>query len=300
MSITLSDTVIKKVIKKLIKGEDYRIEILTLINAEFLQDSIDFFKKVVDAKINNQSITVDWYKQEFLNDKLPSDEITINSGLNKKTIANMYNSARREIVLDASIKHYEQLAETINILIEEGEGIDINLIIKFRGVSIDLNINETLIIINRLAVKRAALRGGLWSTAGKSIEKKLMITLCHLFNIDEKYYHLNSLPESLREVDFYLINSQGDYKKIEVKLMGKGNPESADAVMARESDIFIADKLSDLNKKQLDDLGIYWVELRSENGYKKFLHIAQSLSIPCTNFNNNLDTKIDEIFTKIF
>ena len=34
--MTLTQQVTKKIIKKLIKGEDYRIEIVTLINAEFL------------------------------------------------------------------------------------------------------------------------------------------------------------------------------------------------------------------------------------------------------------------------
>jgi hypothetical protein len=38
-------------------------------------------------------------------------------------------------------------------------------------VSIALNINKGLIVINTLAVKRADLRGGLWSTAGKKLEK---------------------------------------------------------------------------------------------------------------------------------
>lgn len=38
--------------------------------------------------------------------------------------------------------------------------------------------------------------------------------------------------------------------------MGKGNPESADAVIARDSKVFVADKLSDLNKKQLDTLKV--------------------------------------------
>ena len=33
--------------------------------------------------------------------------------------------------------------------------------------------------------------------------------------------------------------------------MRRGNPESADAVIARDSRVFIADKLSDMNKKQL-------------------------------------------------
>ena len=45
--MTLTNQVIKNIIRKLITGNDYRIEIVTLINAEFLQFAIDFFKKVV-------------------------------------------------------------------------------------------------------------------------------------------------------------------------------------------------------------------------------------------------------------
>jgi len=57
-----------------------------------LQYAIDFFKQVIDAKLKNQDISIDWYKKEFLNPKLSSEAIAINSGLNKKTITNMYES----------------------------------------------------------------------------------------------------------------------------------------------------------------------------------------------------------------
>ncbi len=97
----------------------------------------------------------------FLNKNLSSEDIAINSGLNKKTITNMYNSATREIVIDASNEHYDILYQSISTLIENQPDIDLSLTIKFRGVSVELNINESLIVINTLAVKRAALRGGL-------------------------------------------------------------------------------------------------------------------------------------------
>lgn len=90
--MTLTDQIVKNIIKRLIRSEDYRIEIVNLINAEFLQFAIDFFKKVVEAKLNSEDITIDWYKKYFIADTLPSDEIVINSGLNKKTISNMYGS----------------------------------------------------------------------------------------------------------------------------------------------------------------------------------------------------------------
>ena len=299
--MTLEHVVSQKIIKKLLHGDDYRIEIITLLDAKFLQYAVDFFKKVVDAKLKNQTVTVDWYKKELLDESLSSKEIMIHSGLNKKTITNMYNSARREIVIDASLKHYEELYETINNLIENDEGIDLTLTIKFRGVSVDLNINESLIVINTLAVKRSAIRGGLWSTAGKQVEKPLMITMCKLFNVPPQHFNLKTVPESLREVDFYLIGDTPDKKyRCEVKLMGRGNPESADAVIARDSNVFVADKLSDLNKRQLTERGYEWVEMRNENGYKRFLTVLNNLNIPCKDFEGDLEERLERIFKEIF
>ncbi len=52
----------REIVKRLIKGEDYRIVTQTEINNRFLDYCIDFFKKVIDAKIKNKDITIDWYK----------------------------------------------------------------------------------------------------------------------------------------------------------------------------------------------------------------------------------------------
>jgi hypothetical protein len=298
--MTLTDQVVKNIIKRLIKGQDYRIEVVALINAEFLQFAIDFFKKVVTAKLDNQDITIDWYKQVFLNPALNSDEIAIHSGLNKKTIMNMYNSATKEIVIDAANEHYDVLHQLINDLVENQSEIDLRLTVKFKTVSVELNINESLIIINTLAVKRAALRGGLWSTTGKQVEKYLMITLCQIFNVPHQYVDQSLCPDSMREVDFFLSDQKNNYYRCEVKLMGKGNPESADAIFARKSDIFIADKLSELNKQQADDLNVNWVELRTENGYQRFATVLQKLQIPFSHFNGNLDECLNQVIEKIF
>jgi len=305
--MTLTEGVTKNIIRRLINGQDYRIEIVALINAEFLQFSIDFFKQVVDAKLKNQSVTIDWYKKEFLNPQLTADEIAINSGLNKKTIMNMYNTAAKEVVIDASNEHYDVLYQLISSLIENQNEIDLTLTIKFRGVSVELNINESLIVINTLAVKRAALRGGLWSTAGKRVEKPLMQTLCKLYSVPEQNYIVKLKGKAKakkdhldfeREIDFYLTESENLYK-CEVKLMGRGNPESADAVIARDSKVFVADKLSDTNKAQLNSLKVEWVELRNETGYKRFKNILENLKIPHRDFSGNLDKQLDNILAEI-
>ncbi len=303
--MTITEQVAKNIIKKLLKGEDYRIEVVTLINAEFLQFAVDFFKKVVDAKLKSSDITVDWYKKEFLNPALSATDIAINSGLNKKTIHNMFNSSTREIVINASNENYDALYEAIKTLVETEHDLELTLTIKFKGVSVDLNVSESLIVINTLAVKRAALRGGLWSTAGKRVEKPLMQTLCKLYGVSDDNYSLKIKGKEIseedfeREIDFYLVENGKEYK-CEVKLMGIGNPESADAVIARDSSIFVADKLSETNKKQLNSLKIQWVELRSDNGFKKFEAVLDHFKIPHNELSKDIDKELEPIFKAIF
>ena len=300
--MTITGAVVKNIIRKLLAGEDYRVEVVALIDAEFLQYVIDFFGRVVDAKLKNLAVTVDWYKEEFLNPKLNSSDIAIHSGLNMKTIRNMYKSGAKPVVLDASTEHYDVLLDAIQDLTQQGD-VDVSLTIKFRTVSVDLNINESLIVINTLAVKRAALRGALWSTAGKQVEKPLMTTLCALFRVPLKYFN-QSVPSAstgqvIREADFYLGSNTGVSHRCEVKLMGKGNPESVDAPIARGSKVFVADTLSDQNKTQLDESGIQWVELRDENGYKQFEQVLMALSIPYQPFEGEVEEALDKIFPVI-
>ena len=160
--MTVTGVVIKNMIRKLITGQDYRSEIVTLLDAEFLQYVVDFFKRVACAKLDNKDVTVDWYKKEFLcSDSFSPQEIAIHSGLNKKTITNMYDSGRKQIVLEASIEHYDALYDAINSLTEQ-DGMNIALTIKFRDVSVDLNINESLIVINTglgLMIDSGLIRG---------------------------------------------------------------------------------------------------------------------------------------------
>jgi hypothetical protein len=301
----ITEQVTKNIIRKLLKGDDYRIEVVTLINAEFLQFAVDFFKKIINAKLKNKDITVDWYKKEFLNVDLPARDIAINSGLNEKTIHNMFNSSTKEIVINASNEHYDTLYEAIKNLVDAEHDLDLTLTIKFKGVSVDLNVSESLIVINTLAVKRSALRGGLWSTAGKRVEKPLMQTLCELYGVPEKNYALKIKGKELeendfeREIDFYLVEGKNQYK-CEVKLMGRGNPESADAVIARDSKVFVADKLSDTNKKQLNSRKVEWVELRSDGGFKRFEIVLKKLKIPHGELPEDIDKKLLAIFKEIF
>jgi hypothetical protein len=145
--MTLTDQIVKNIIVRVIKSQDYRIEIVNLINAEFLQFAVGFFKKIVSPKLNSEDIAIEWYKKAFMNDSLSADDIAINAGLNKKTISNMYGSATRSIVIEAANEHFETLYNSIQFLVEMEQEIELTLTIKLKSVSVELNVSESLIVI---------------------------------------------------------------------------------------------------------------------------------------------------------
>jgi len=276
--MAINDKIIDRIIQKIILSQNYRIEILNLINAEFLDFVMEFFQKIAVAKIANETIDSKWYKDTFLSPDNSSDEIAIYAGLNKKSITNMYKSATKQIVLEVAHDHFDSLLELINELSTHQNEIDLELSIRFGGITAHLNISESMLIINVIAVKRASIRGSLWSALGKNVEKKLMLRICELFAVPEQNYSVINIDT--REVDFYFIDNEQRRYNCEIKLMGKGNPESADAVIARNTHVFIADTLSDMNKQQLSSLTIHWIELGAKNGVLKFNDIFSALNIP--------------------
>ena len=269
-----------QVITRALTGEDHRDIIVEMIDGLFVSDVMGFFEQIVHAKLRCESISIDWYKDHFLDEnRFDKSEVAWNSGLNLKTIGNKRKSERKEIVIEEAIAHHDKFLALIENL--QDNEVDVDLSLTLRGVTVHLNLNESLVVINALAVRRAALRGGIWSTAGKQVEGPLMEVLCRIFQVDEKHFTRYLKDDgSLREVDFYLRTPAGEDAKCEVKLMGRGNPESADAVIARASRVFVASTLSDTNKVQLDDLGVLWTELQLQNGFLRFAETLRGLGIP--------------------
>ena len=283
--------IIDATVKKLLNGEDYRQEVVNDINVKFLDFTLEFFRRIVDAKINDEKITLDWYKKYFLSEaNCKKDEIAIYSGMNLKTIHNICGTTAKEIVIDIATRNYEYLKDLIRQLEIDGtDDLNIQIRITKNGVSVDLNLSESLLILNALATKKISLRGGAWSAIGKRVEKPLLIELCKACGVPNEYYNAENFIRNTerdfdREVDFKLYDRNGREYRCEVKLMGSGNPEAADMVIARDSDIFIADTLSTQNKNQLNRLGIFWLELRNHDNVDiiaQFKKILLRLDIPC-------------------
>ena len=78
-------------------------------------------------------------------------------------------------------------------------------------MSVDLNLSESLIVLNALATKKISMRGGAWSAVGKRVEKPLLIKLCRLCGVPPKYYNAENFVRDRmldvdREVDFKLYD----------------------------------------------------------------------------------------------
>ena len=155
-------------------------------------------------------------------------------------------------------------------------------------------------VINTLAAKHAEIRGGAWSGLGKRLELPLMLTLAKLFQVPKSHYSGKGLTGESREVDFHFRGSAGNRFFCEVKLMGKGNPESADSTIARRSNIFIAQTLSKKNKDQLTNRGHHWIELGAPDGYQRMHTVFSYLDIPCAPFTGDLDSALDHIIPAVF
>lgn len=286
--MTFEDEAIKNTVSKLISGKDYRDEVINSINTIFFDFSINFFKQIVDAKMNNREINMDWYKEYFMNpNNFTSDEIANFAGLNKKNITNIYGTSSREIVLTAANNNFEYLRSLLNELENDADsGLAITITISYNDITVKLSLTESLLVINALATKKIQIRGGAWSSIGKKVEKPLLDELCRMANvpaenIDNKTFKKNKNLAYDREVDYKLISRTGKIYRTEVKLMGKGNPESADATIARDSDIFIADMLSEQNCAQLSSRNIHYLVLKNnENSINNFIKILDDLDIP--------------------
>ena len=115
--MTFTEEVIKRTVNKLISGEDYRDEVVNSINTVFFDFSINFFKQIVEAKMKNKNINMEWYKNYFMKpNNFTHDEIAIFAGLNKKTITNIYGTSSKEIMLTAANNNFEYLRSMLDEL----------------------------------------------------------------------------------------------------------------------------------------------------------------------------------------
>ena len=235
----LQGVALQNALRMILKGEHYRKAVINEISDDFFRFTVRFFKDIATAKIDGLGLDEDWYKRYFLAGEFSKLDTAIYAGLNDKTIRNIYGSSSERVVLQVAPAYYDEMMERVDSLITgEFPEIRLAMTIRYNDCSVELSFSETLIVVNTLAAKHAEIRGGAWSGLGKRLELPLMLTLARLYQVPASHYAGKGLTGEKREVDFHFLNRSGDRFFCEVKLMGKGNPESADSTIARRSNIF--------------------------------------------------------------
>ncbi len=265
--------------------------------AEFGRFCIEYFRDVARCKFSGEALVdnYDCYEESLIED---GDERIVFAPTKRRGLTNLVENP---VVAKVPIAYPEELPEKLpHILENDNPNIEFKPILHRNGVSVGLSIHETLIVVNTLAAKHAEIRGGAWSGLGKRLELPLMLALAKMYQVPSSHYAGKGLTGENREVDFHFLSRSRDQFFCEVKLMGKGNPESADSTIARRSNIFIAQTLSDKNKSQLTNRGHHWVELGATDGYKRIYTVFTYLDIPCAEFTGDLDSALDEIIPQVF
>lgn len=295
--VSMTPDGVRDVIRSLLEEEgNHRIAVFEDINRQFLQYAIEFFVEIARAKLRGEEFSAaDWYVSAIGEGSLDKESVAILGGVPMKTIENIHESTRREVVLDAAVANYQHLRDTVEELLALHQP-DIILTIKVGGVGIDLNIAESLIVINSLAVKRDQLRGGMWSALGNAVERPLMRTLCELHAVSPRHWRDAEPGEFPHQIDFVLM-SQGHQFLVEVKLSGKGNPESAKAAHAHSASLLVGDRLSTQAKSALRRNRVEWIELAAPGGYQAFSRVLGEFNIPhqpCEDLSS-----LDEILDRV-
>lgn len=254
MSVTLRKERVEELIRLALNGRDCRDVVIGIIDEAFADDAVRFFQEMAIVKFGTETITFDWYRERFLDKEIDNVELT----------------------------------ESLESLLDEDVGIDLSL--TWRGVAVHMDLNETLVAINALAIRRAGIRGGACSAVSGQVEAPLMETLCSVFEVDPRFYAYSSRADDLvREVDFYLLPPDGGRTRCEVKLTAAGNPDGGDGPIARGGRVFVAIALSEQNQTVCDNDDTMWTQLRTANEFLRFQDTLSELGIPHAHLDQNED-----------
>ena len=272
--VTISNEMKRHVIRELLTdGGNHREYVFQEINREFLRFAIEFLDRAGAAKLRwedrvaDQSGSGHWYLNEFTLTARTKSELGVIGGVPDKTVTNIYGSGTRETVAEAAatnLSHLLEEIETIGALRPHDAAVSLVLP---NGLTFDTE--ESLLLVNSLAVKRDQIRAGYWASVGNGAEEPLMRTLSTLYGLQDEQFRSGLKKDGRYQVDF-LIQHSGVECPCEVKLNGRGNPESVTAAIARNPRILLADHISSQNREKLDSMSIAWVDFSEDGGFRGF------------------------------
>jgi hypothetical protein len=291
MAIRIGSSNLKRIVVLLLSSESHRPYLVALKTKIY----IDFFSSLLDEIGLNEDATTS-FKKILIDDQPDLDNKLWYSGINHKTVGDTYGSQG----VPAKERALKEIGSNIRQIVRESRTSLKSITLEYnQGKIVTLNSEELLSLFLAISTRHASLKGGFASSFGKKVEKLFLITICKIFRVsDDNYYAYDIQDEEgfNRETDFYFVNNDKKFK-CELKMMGKGNPEGADSLYARDTSIFIGETLSDTNKKQCEKNNVHWIELKN-SGWKRFGEVFKKLGIKAE-FDPDYEKKLDSILNSI-
>jgi len=297
---------INQIIHSVLTGRDYRTYVLATINKRFIDKVKELTTDIFEYKERGDN-----WLEKLLEDtskkrgKTSKFKLLWYGGLNDKTVKNMTGgTSNKKICLELGKRNLESFRLLLSE-IENESSYRIKITIKKDDKFVELDDLESVIFINIISTMKLTVQGGAWSEVGKQVEKSLLYVIFSILKIPKENYVLifDDMKEKglvgNREIDAIVFNKNGEPITIELKLLGIGNPEIGDEALAREVDLFLVDRLTEMMIKESEEIGVKVIEFRQENPLKEIYNFFSSKGVTCAEPEDmtpdDLKRRIEEI-----
>jgi len=254
----------EEIIKAVLEGRSFRELILMKKHERMLKTLRELILYVVSNKSNER----DWWKKKLIIQNKNKKFLVWCGGLNEKTIRNWMGSTSLDICRRASSKNYDIMVSLFENIIKKPDFPKLSIRISLKDKVVELNNIESLLLIFAAISAGEAIRGGIWSEVGKRVGSAILEKLFNKLGIpkgpsNQSFYYQLEVINGGREADAVIFYKGKNIHRIEIKLLGIGNPEIGDEAIARGCDIFLVDDLTDLMKEQARKHGVRVILLRN-------------------------------------
>jgi hypothetical protein len=142
---------------------------------------------------------------------------------------------------------------------------------------------ETLLLLFSVISASGAVRGGVWSEVGKRAGPRILERLFSELGIPkgplyQDFYYQSEVVNGGRETDAEIFYKGERIHRVEIKLLGIGNPEIGNEAIARRCDIFLVDDLTSLMIDQARQHGVKVILLK--NALKELYEMFSKEGLP--------------------
>jgi len=278
-SVRVHEDYVEEVVDAILEGRMFR----EIVLKELFRRTIREVGRLIEIIVSQKTDETDWWKKRLIEEYSGNtDDLIRFGGLYRKTIRNIRRRASREVCREECMISYDIIEKLLDEI--EGEIPSLSIDIEFHGEKVRLSSHDAYRLLLTVISIGGAVRGGIWSEIGKRAGPRILKRIFGELGIAESrllnpnfYYTLEVVNEG-RETDAEIFYMGKRVHRVEIKLLGIGNPEIGNEAIARRCDIFLVDDLTTLMKEQAKQHGVRVILLK--NALKELYELFVQEGLP--------------------